>query len=71
MEVIFKGETVCYLLEDPVRMCLNICMVQGNKVGKFRLSDLFLPSFFYFILLAEFGFATFFFLIKRTPWELL
>lgn len=72
MEVIFKGETIWYLLEDLVRTCLHICMVQGEEVGKclWKLSlfsakcDLFLPSFFYFILLAEFGFAFFFFFLK-------
>lgn len=60
VEVIFKGRNIHYLLEDLVRVCLNICVVQGKEVGKslwkrslFSVKcDLVLPFVFYFILLA-------------------
>lgn len=52
----------------------HICMVQGKEVGKhlWKLSvkcDVFLPSFFWLVLLAEFGFAFlfYFFELKELP----
>lgn len=59
MEVIFKGETVCYLLEDLVIMCLNICTVEGKEVGKhlWKLSFFSVNCDFFLTLLFPFYFV--------------